>query len=97
MRALEMVSAAQVEIYARFDGDIDMYQRRGSPQRAILGDTWKTIEDLRRRLFLVAAGRASVTFASSVEADFLAWTLDDDARRRVRAIVESDVNAQSKS
>jgi hypothetical protein len=92
-----MVSAAQVEIYARFDGDIDMYQRQGSPHRAILGDAWKTIEDLRRRLFLVTAGRASATFASSVEADFLAWTLDEDARRRIRAMVESDVRAKSKS
>ena len=33
-----MVSAAQVTIYVRFDGDIDMYQRRGSPQSAVLND-----------------------------------------------------------
>ena len=63
-----MVSAAQVDIYTTHNGDIDLYQHRGSPQMAILGDSWKTIEDLRRRLFLVAAGRASATFASSVEA-----------------------------
>jgi hypothetical protein len=80
-----MVSSAQIEIYAQFDGDIDMYQRRGSPQRAILGDAWETIEDLRRRLFLVVEGRASATFISSVEADLLAWT-DEDARRRIRAM-----------
>jgi hypothetical protein len=92
-----MVSAAQVEIYAAHIGDIDLYQRRGSPQKAILGDSWKTIEDLRRRFFLVAAGRASVTFANSVEADLLAWTMDEDARRRIRAIVQSDAKAQSKS
>lgn len=91
-----MVSAAQVEIYARFNGDIDMYQRRGSPQGAILGDAWKAIEDLRRRLFLVAAGRASAAFASSAESDFLAWTVDENARARIRALVESDIKAQSK-
>ena len=92
-----MVSAAQVDIYAKHNGDIDLYQRRGSPQAVILGDFWKTIEDLRRRLFLVAVGRASATFASSVEANLLAWTSDEDARRRIRAMVESDVKAQSKS
>ena len=92
-----MVSAAQVEIYATFNGDIDMYQSRGSPQSAIVGDVWKTIEDLRRRLFLVATGRASVKFASTTEADFLAWTTDDDARRRIRALVDRDVKAQSNS
>jgi hypothetical protein len=63
----------------------------------ILCDSWKSIEDLRRRLFLVAVGRASATFAISVEADFLAWTSDEDARRRIRAMVQSDVSAQSKS
>ena len=92
-----MVSAAQVDIYTAHNGDIDLYQRRGSPQMAILGDSWKTIEDLRRRLFLTAVGRASATFANSVEADLLAWTSDEDARRRIRAMVESDVKAQSKS
>jgi hypothetical protein len=92
-----MVSAAQVDIYTAHNGDIDLYQRRGSPQMAILGDSWKTIEDLRRRLFLVAVGRASATFASSVEADLLAWTSDEGARRLIRAMVEGDVSAQSKS
>jgi hypothetical protein len=92
-----MVSAAQVDIYTTHNGDIDMYQRRGSPQKDILGDSWETIEDLRRRLFLVAAGRASATFANSVEADLLAWTSDEDARRRIRAMVESDVKAQLNS
>ncbi len=41
-----MVSAGQVEIYIKFDGDIDRYQRRGSPQRAFLGDTWKKLRTL---------------------------------------------------
>jgi hypothetical protein len=95
--ALEIISATQVEIYAEVDGDIDLYQRRGSPQRAILGDAWKGIEDLRSRLFLVAVGCASVAFTSSVEADLLAWTVDEDARRRIRTMVESDIKAQSKS
>lgn len=92
-----MVSAVQVDIYTTHDGDIDLYQRRGSPRMAILGDSWKTIEDLRRRLFLVAVGRASAMFANSLEADLLAWTSDEDARRRIRAMVENDVKAQSKS
>jgi hypothetical protein len=92
-----MVSAAQVAIYTTHNGDIDLYQHQGSPQLAILGDSWKTIEDLRRRLFLVALGRGSATFAHSAEADLLAWTSDEDVRRRIRAMVEIDVKAQLKS
>ena len=89
-----MVSAAQIDIYAAHNGDIDLYQRRGSPQKALLGDSWTTIEDLRRRLFLVAVGRASASFANQVEADLIAWTLDADARRSIRSIVEGDVKSQ---
>jgi hypothetical protein len=92
-----MVSAAQIDIYTTHNCDIDLYQRRGSPQMAILGDSWKTIEDLRRRLFLVAGGRASATLANSVEADLLAWTSDEGVRLRIRTIVANDVKVQSKS
>jgi hypothetical protein len=90
-----LVSGAQVQIYADFGGDVDQYQRRGSPQRAMLDDAWGTIEDLRRRLFLVAAGRASAKFAASAEADLLAWTSDDDARRFIRAMVDRDLQAHT--
>jgi hypothetical protein len=89
-----MVSAAQVDIYTKHNGDIDLYQRLGSPHKASLGDSWNKIDDLRRRLFLVAMGRASATFASSVEADLLAWTSDEETRHRIRAVVEGDVKAQ---
>jgi hypothetical protein len=91
-----MVSAAQVEIYARFNGDVDMYQRCGSPQSDVMGDAWNTIEDLRRRLFLISTGRAAEKFVSSTEADLLAWTTDEDARRRIRALVDQDEKAQPK-
>jgi hypothetical protein len=89
-----MVSAAQVEIYARFNGDVDIYQRRGSPQRDVMGDTWNTIEDLRSRLFLISTARASDKFASSTEADLLAWTANEEARRLIRALVDQDVKSQ---
>jgi hypothetical protein len=66
------LSAAQVDLYAAYNGDIDLYQRRGSPQMVILGDSWNTIEGLRKRLFLIAVDRASAALASTVEADLLA-------------------------
>jgi hypothetical protein len=85
------ISAAQVQIYADFDGDEDTYQRRGSPQRALMSHAWGTIEDLRRRLFLAAAGRASVKFSALAEADLLSLTSDETARQMIRAIVANDV------
>jgi hypothetical protein len=94
MSAPASISLAQVEVYEEFDGDADLYQRRGMPKREVLGDiwgTWGAIEDLRRRLYLVAAGLASTTFAASTEADLLDGTRDEDTRRRLRAIVDRDI------
>ena len=71
-----------------------MYQRRGMPKREVLGDicnAWSSIEDLRRRLYLVAAGLASERFAASTEADLFGWACDEDTRRRLRAVVDRDI------
>lgn len=94
MSALASISPAQIEVYEEFDGDADMYQRRGMPKCEVLGDiwgAWGAIEDLRRRLYLVAAGLASATFAASTEADLLDRACDEDTRRRLRAIVDRDI------
>jgi hypothetical protein len=92
------ISVAQLRLYAEFEGDVDLYQRRGMPKSEILGDiwgAWSAIEDLRRRLFLVATGRVSAKFAASAEADLLAFVPDDDARRMLRAVVERDIPLKS--
>jgi hypothetical protein len=94
MSAPASISAVQIQVYAEFDGDADMYQRRGMPKREVLGDilgAWGAIEDLRRRLYLVAAGLASSKFAASTEADLLDWASDEDTRRQLRAIVDRDI------
>src|ERR1700743_371052 len=92
------ISTEQIQVYAEFDGDADMYQRRGMPKREVLGDiwgAWGAIEDLRRRLYLVAAGLASSNFAASAEADLLNWAADEDTRHQLRAIVDRDVRLKS--
>ena len=57
-----------------------------------MSHAWGVIEDLRRRLFLVAAGRASMKFAALAEADLAAWTLDEATRQMIRALVENEVD-----
>ena len=86
------ISAAQVQTYVDFNGDVDMYQRRGLPQHELMSHAWGVIEDLRRRLFLVAAGRASTQFAALAEANLASWILDETARRMIRAVVARDVD-----
>ena len=98
MSAPASISVAQVQLYAEFNGDADVYQRRGMPNSESLGDiwgAWSAIEDLRRRLSLVAAGRASAKFAASAEADLFSWVPDDKARRMLLAISSADIPLQS--
>ena len=98
MSAPASISVAQIRVYAEFDGDPDMYQRRGMPGRKVLGDIWGAwglIEDLRRRLYLVAAGLASAKFAASTEVDLFAWAPDEDTRQALRAIVDRDIQLKS--
>ena len=94
MSAPTSIFSAHIELYEEFDGDPDMYQRRGMPKKAVLPDIWEAwgaIEDLRRRLYLAAAGLASAKFSASAEADLLEWVPDEDTRLRIRAIVERDI------
>jgi len=53
MSAPASISLAQFEVYEEFNGDADMYQRRGTPKRETLGDiwgAWGAIEDLSKAL-----------------------------------------------
>ena len=96
MSAPASISSALVQIYMDFDGNVDMYQRRGMPKRELYGDgcAWHAIDGLRTRLYIVAAGLASAKFSASAEADLLAWAPDEEARRMVLAMVDRDLQSK---
>jgi hypothetical protein len=85
------ISAAQVEAYRRFDGDIDGSARSGRATADMRDEDWLAIDELRRRLFIVASGRASAQFADEVEADLASQFPSEAARLALRAIVAGDV------
>jgi len=39
-----MITSAKLDVYARFKGDVDMWQRQGMPDSDVIsGDDWGTI------------------------------------------------------
>jgi|HubBroStandDraft_1064217.scaffolds.fasta_scaffold28704_2 hypothetical protein len=85
------VSTKQIDVYTQFDGDVDMYQRRRVVHPDMFAEAWSTIADLRQRLGSVVAGIGSERYRQSVNADLLAWTVDDETRERLYEIVRKDL------
>ena len=64
------ISAADVALYSRYDGDLDGLSRSADRGADVSVVAWRTIDDLRQRGFIVAAGRGSemMTVANTVRA-----------------------------
>ena len=83
-----MLTLDKLNIYRRFDGDLDGWARIASGHDAsgITDADWHLIEDLRQGLGLIAAGQASQTFAASLESRLLRTTADEATRQALRAM-----------
>jgi hypothetical protein len=91
MSELVPITVEAIKLYVAFDGDVDAYQRRGSPQPSMMRDAWRIIPILRTNLFIIANGRASANFAAQTERDLQAWTADEKARGLIRDLVSRDL------
>jgi len=85
------VSTKQIDVYTQFNGDVDMYQRRRVVLPDMFDEAWSTIADLRQRLGSMVAGICSERYRQSVNADLLAWTVDDETRERLYEMVRKDL------
>ena len=83
-----MLTLDKLNIYRRFDGDLDGWARIASGHDAsgITDADWHLIEDLRQGLGLIAAGQASQTFAASLESRLLRTTADEATQQALRAL-----------
>ncbi|MDH4259584.1 MAG: hypothetical protein OEW16_04695, partial [Gammaproteobacteria bacterium] len=66
------ITAADIAMYRRYDGDIDGLSRSADRDADISDAAWRMIDDLRQRAFIVAAGRGSEAFVQRYEADLVA-------------------------
>ena len=84
-----MLTVEKLEIYQRFRGDVDGWARAvkvdGNPSGMTDAD-WFLIDELRQGLSLVASGKASATFRSTIEAKLVESTADEETRELLRRL-----------
>jgi hypothetical protein len=84
-------TAADIALYRRYDGDLDGLSRSADRDADVSAAAWRTIEDLRQRAFIIAAGRGSQAFAQRFESDLAVSIPDEQVRSEFRRLVETDL------
>lgn len=84
------ITPADIALYCRYDGDLDGLSRSTDRNADDSDAAWRTIDDLRQRAFIVAAGRASEAFAQSFQVDLVACIPDAKVRSEFQQIVDAD-------
>lgn len=86
------ITAADIALYRQYDGDLDGLSRSAGREADVSDAAWRTIDDLRQRAFIVAAGRGSEAFVQRFEADLVASVPDAQVRSAFRQLVEADLS-----
>lgn len=83
-----MISETMLDIFAKFDGDIDGFSRSATAvERAVLDDRmWYQISGLLQELGIVASGLASPAFKDIIEARILAESSTPGVAERLRQL-----------
>jgi len=83
-----MLTLDKLNIYQRFDGDLDGWSRiaNGHDASGITDADWHLIEELRQGLALIAAGQASQAFTTSFESRLRDATAGETTRQALRAL-----------
>jgi hypothetical protein len=85
-----MLTVDKLKTYQRFGGDMDgwaLHEKfEGNPTGMTTQD-WFLIEELRQGLRIVAAGLASASYRTSIEAKVMNATSDADTRELLRKLV----------
>ena len=77
-----MITAAKLDVYCQFSGDIDMWQRRGMPG-PISGDDWMTIQNLLQELSMYKGKLVSQPYGDDILSRLAATTSDADTAARL--------------
>ena len=79
-----MITAAKLDVYARFNGDVDMWQRRGMPDSDVIsGDDWGTIGVLLQELTMYKRGVISEGYATRIRSRLAEITSDPETATRL--------------
>jgi hypothetical protein len=79
-----MITGAMLDVYARFNGDVDMWQRRGTPGSDVIsGHEWGTIRVLLQELAMYKRGVVSDRYATRIRTRLAEITSDPETAARL--------------
>ena len=89
------VDAAQLELYCRYDGDMDGLSRSANRNAKVSEEVWRLIDDLRRRMFIVESGQGSLSFRAALESDLSKHVQSAQILDSLRHLVAADIERAS--
>ncbi len=79
-----MITSAKLDVYAKFKGDVDMWQRRGMPGSDVISDSdWATIDVVLAELAPYKRGVVSDRYSAWVRARLAEVTSDSEIAVRL--------------
>lgn len=85
------ITATDIALYRRFDGDLDGLIRSAERDSTISESVWRLLDDMRQRAVIVARGSGSGAFRRELESDLAANLADAQAHSEFRRIVAADL------
>lgn len=86
-----LVDGAQLEIYSRYDGDMDGLSRSADRNAKVSVETWQLIDDLRQRMFIVESGQGSSSFRAALESDLSKHVQSTQVLEALQRLVAADI------
>ena len=79
-----MINGDKVNVYASFNGDVDMWQRRGMPGSDVIsGADWGTIDVLLQELAMYKRGVVSEAYATRIRSRLAEIASDPETATRL--------------
>jgi hypothetical protein len=86
------ITAADIALYRRYDGDLDGLCRSADRSALTSEAGWRTLDDLRQRAFIAARQGGSKTFERELESDLDACMADQHALIAFQLLVAADLD-----
>ena len=90
-----MITQRYLQIFMRFDGDVDMFSRAASDEdRAAMpeGDVWADIERLLSSLVLLERGLVATAYADEILASLKRLAADESVAEEIRRIARTQAS-----
>lgn len=85
------IKTTDVELYRRYDGDVDGLSRSTDRESNVSDVVWRKIDDLRQNAFIVKSGQASGGFSERFEDELSNCNFENGALEEFWRMVAADI------